>query len=205
MEFWNEIILEKSWEVLQKISKEFDFVLIGGWAVYLWSSSQKSKDVDIIIGYETLDYLKRNYILKKNDFLKKYEIIIDEVDIDIYLPYFSNLGIPVEEIIKYKVTVKGFETLPPELLLILKQKAECNRRDSVKGQKDRVDIINLLVRLDMDWEKYKEFLEKYNLKEYMRELFHIINTFDMLEYIGMNPREYKLWKRNVLKGLTFLS
>jgi hypothetical protein len=160
MEFWNKIILEKSWEVLQKISKEFDFILIGGWAVYLWTNLQKSKDVDIIIEYETLDYLKSNYYLKKNDHLKKYEIIVDEADIDIYLPYFSNLGIPAEEIIMHKVNVKGFTTLPPELLLILKQKAEFDRRDSVKGQKDSVDIINLIMSIDIDWEKYKEYVER---------------------------------------------
>ena len=201
MEFWNKIILEKSWEVLQKISREFDFILIGGWAVYLWTNSQKSKDVDIIIEYETLDYLKGNYYLKKNDHLKKYEIIIDEVDIDIYLPYFSNLGIPVEEIIIHKVKVKGFTTLPPELLLILKQKAEIDRRDSIKGQKDSVDILNLLMSLDIDWEKYSEYVERYNLREYRRELFHIINTFDMLEYVGMNPREYKVWKKDILENL----
>lgn len=201
MEFWNEIILEKSWNVLQKISKEFHFVLIGGWAVYLWTNSQKSEDVDIIIEYETLDYLKRNYILKKNDHLKEYEIVIDEIDIDIYLPYFSDLGIPVEEIINYRTKVKGFETLPPELLLILKQRAELDRRDSAKGEKDKVDILNLLIRLDINWRRYKEFLKKYNLQEYKKELVHIIKTFDMLEYIGMNPREYKLWKRNVLNYL----
>lgn len=201
MEFWNEIILEKSWKVLQKISKELNFVLIGGWAVYLWTNSQKSKDVDIIIEYKALDYLKRNYILKKNEHLRKYEIIIDEIDIDIYLPYFSNLGIPVEEIIKHKAGVKGFETLPPELLLILKQKAEHDRRDSVKGQKDKIDILNLLISLDIDWKKYKEFLERYNLREYVSELVHIVNAFDMLEYIGMNPREYKVWKRKILKYL----
>ena len=198
MEFWNEIILEKSWNVLQKIQKEFDFVLIGGWAVYLWTNSQKSKDVDIIIEYGALDYLKKNYVLKKNDYLKKYEIVIDDVDVDIYLPYFSDLGIPVEEITKHKVKVRGIETLPPELLLILKQKAERDRRDSVKGQKDQVDILNLLVRLDINWKIYKEFLEMYDLQEYKRELLHLIKAFGMVEYIGMNPREYKLWKRNVL-------
>ena len=201
MEFWNKIILEKSWEVLQKISKEFDFILIGGWAVCLWTNSQKSNSIDIIIEYETLDYLKGNYYLRKNDHLKKYEIIVDEVDIDIYLPYFSNLGIPIEEIIIHKVKVKGFTTLPAELLLILKQKAEIDRRDSIKGQKDSVDILNLLMSLDIDWEKYREYVEKYNFREYKRELFHIINAFDMLEYIGMNPREYKVWKKAILGNL----
>lgn len=201
MEFWNEIILEKSWKVLQRISEEFDFILIGGWAIYLWTNSQKSKDVDIIIEYETLDYLKRNYLLKKNDHLKRYEIIVDDVDIDIYLPYFSDLGISIEGLIAYKAKVRGFETLPPELLLILKQKAELNRKDSVKGQKDRVDIVSLLLNLDIDWEKYKEYLEKYRLRQYGKELSRIINTFDMPEYVGMNSRKYRLWKRDVLKHL----
>jgi hypothetical protein len=199
MEFWNDIILEKSWNVLQRISKEFDFVLIGGWAVYLWTNSQKSRDIYLIIGYEALDYLKKSYILKKNDHLKKYEIIVDNVDIDIYLPYFSNLGIPAEEIVKYKVKVKGFITIPPELLLILKQTAEIERRDSVKGQKDKIDIINLLIKLDMDWEKYKDILKAYNLKKHKKELFHLVKTFDMLDYTGMNLREYTVWKRKVLK------
>jgi len=201
MEFWNEIILERSLKVLQKISKEFDFLLIGGWAVYLWTNSQKSKDIDVIVEYEILDYLKKNYVLKKNIYLKKYEIVIDEIDIDIYLPYFSNLGIPVEEVMRYGVRIKGFKTLPVELLLILKQKAELDRRDSVKGQKDEIDILNLLINVDVNWEKYKEFLKEFGLREYKKELFHIVKSFDMLEYIGMNPREYKVWKRGILKNL----
>lgn len=199
MEFWNDIMLEKSWNVLQKISKEFDFVLIGGWAVYLWTNSQKSRDIDLIVGYEALDYLRRSYILKKNDHLKRYEIVVDNVDIDVYLPYFSKLGIPAEEIVKYKVKVKGFETIPPELLLILKQTAQIDRKNSIKGQKDKIDIINLLIKLDMDWEKYKEILKAYNLKGYKKELFRLVKTFDMLEYTGMNPREYAVWKRKVLE------
>ena len=53
-EFWNELVTQASWERLQELSKEIDFVLIGGWAAYLWTGKHKSKDIDIIVDYETL-------------------------------------------------------------------------------------------------------------------------------------------------------
>jgi len=50
MEFWNNTLTEKSWKILQQLKKEnFDFVLIGGWAAYLWTKLHKSKDIDIVI------------------------------------------------------------------------------------------------------------------------------------------------------------
>ena len=43
MEFWNSLLTQKSWELLQKLSKEkFRFILIGGWAAYLWTKQHKS-------------------------------------------------------------------------------------------------------------------------------------------------------------------
>jgi len=198
MEFWNEAIVERSWEILKKISREFDFVLIGGWAIYLWSKGQKSRDIDIIIEYGALDYLKKNYPLKKNDFLKKYEIIINEVDIDIYLTYFSRFPIPIEDIIQKKTKIEGFTIVLPEILLILKQNAEFDRKDSIKGQKDRLDIINLLMKVDIDWLKYKELIDKYSLQGYRERLIHIIKTFNISD---MNPRQYKLWERKILEEI----
>jgi len=47
-EFWNSFLTEKSWEILQKLKKQHKFILIGGWAIYLLTNQQKSKDIDII-------------------------------------------------------------------------------------------------------------------------------------------------------------
>jgi len=78
---------------MQDLKKEkFRFIVIGGWAIYLWTGQHKSKDVDIIIpDFKELESLNKRYILKKNDRLKKYEIKIEEIDIDIYLPIIRNL------------------------------------------------------------------------------------------------------------------
>ena len=73
-EFWNEMMTQASWEKLQELSDEFEFVLIGGWAAYLWCGMHKSKDIDIIVDYETLPKIQERYPLTKNDRLKKYRL-----------------------------------------------------------------------------------------------------------------------------------
>ena len=49
MTYWHELITEKSWQLLQELKGKFRFKLIGGWAVYLLTKAQKSKDIDIIV------------------------------------------------------------------------------------------------------------------------------------------------------------
>ena len=71
-EYWHDIQTEKSWKALQKIKGKFPFILIGGWAVYLWTSAQKSKDIDIIVDIKTLAELRKIHDVRKNEFLRKY-------------------------------------------------------------------------------------------------------------------------------------
>src|SRR3989344_179180 len=96
-EFWNSLLTEKSWNLLQELKKEHSFILIGGWAVYLFTKQQKSKDIDIVIDIKELQKFKSEN-LNKNDNLKKYEIKREDIDIDIYLEHYSRLAIPAEDI-----------------------------------------------------------------------------------------------------------
>lgn len=182
--------------------KPFKFIVIGGWAAYLWTALHKSKDIDIaLIRIKDIDYLKQKYALSKNDNLKKYGININEIDIDIYVPYYSKLAIPVEELDKYIAKVQGLTVLKPEALVITKQGAEIERGESVKGIKDRVDIMALLLFTDFNFKIYFELLKRYKLNNYYARLMSIINNFKEYEYLGLNPREFKLKKNNVLKKL----
>lgn len=184
---------------LKKVS--FEFILIGGWAAYLWTGLHKSKDIDVVVDINNLDFIKKNYTLIKNDNLKKYEIKIEEIDIDIYVPYYSKLGIPVKDIKKFSCKLKGFNVVIPEVLLILKQDAELDRKDSVKGEKDRIDILTLLIYCDIDFKKYNELLKKYDIEKFRSRLKQIISSFRELKYIGLNLREYKLKKLEILEKL----
>jgi hypothetical protein len=54
-DFWNSLLTEKSWEILQELRKKHNFVLIGGWAVYLMTKQHKSKDIDMVISIKELE------------------------------------------------------------------------------------------------------------------------------------------------------
>lgn len=200
MEYWNTIITQKSWDVLQKIGKEIDFVLIGGWAVHLWAKSHKSKDIDIVIDYKELDKLKLNYNLKKNDNLKKYEIKIEDIDVDIYLPFYSKLPL-LENIKNYVTIIENFTVVKPEALLVLKQSAEISRSNTEKGLKDRIDIMDLLLKCEIDFEEYKKILEKNKLYDFRKRLIGITSAFKETKYFDLNPRQLKLKREGLLKDL----
>jgi hypothetical protein len=45
--YYNDLITQKSWQTLQVLRGRLEFVLIGGWAVYLYTKALKSKDIDL--------------------------------------------------------------------------------------------------------------------------------------------------------------
>lgn len=151
--YYRDQVTQKSWELLQKLAKQYDFVLIGGWAVWLYTHALKSKDIDMVVSHDVLGTLARDFPLTKNDRLKKYEIRHDEVQVDVYCPFYSNPGIPAETILATAHSHKGFRIPPPEDLLTLKCAAYAARAGSSKGRKDLVDIVSLLCLPTLDWNR----------------------------------------------------
>mgnify|MGYP001607335057 CR=1 FL=1 len=200
MDFWNSQLTEKSWKLLQKLREKYNFILIGGWAAYLWTKQQKSKDIDIVAGIAELQNLKQEH-LSKNDSLKKYEIKFEEVDVDIYVPYFSKLSIPPQDLCRYASKTEGFNVVMPEALLVLKQGAETDRENSVKGEKDRLDIVSLLFFSELDLKKYILILKKYSLEDFVERLISILRNFTGYNSLNLAPRELKLKKEKVLRSL----
>jgi len=201
MEYWHNLITEKSWNILQKIRKEFNFVLIGGWATYLYTKSLKSKDIDIIVDFDNLNEIRKKYDLIKNDNLKKYEIKKEEIDIDIYVKGFSKFPIQINEIEKNINLIEGFKIVKPEILIILKQAAELDRGYSEKGEKDRIDIMSLLSRCEINFKNYNQFIKKYNLEGYKNRLISLIKNFRDLDKIDLNVNSYKKIKLKILNEL----
>lgn len=200
MEYWNTIVTEKSWNLLQKISKEIDFILIGGWAAYLWAKSHKSKDIDIVVDHKELNKLKLNYSLGKNDNLKKYEIKIEGIDIDVYLPFYSKLPL-INNLEQHATKLEGFKVVKAEALLILKQAAEIDRGNTEKGLKDRIDIMDLLLKCEINFEEYENILEKEKLDNFRKRLIDIIATFKETKYFDLNPRQFKLKKKELIRAI----
>ena len=198
MEFYQDLITEKSFKILQELKRQFDFVLIGGWAVFLYTKSLKSKDIDLIIEYQNLDNLKEKFNLIKNDRLRKYEIKQQEVDIDIYLPHYSSLGLPVEEIGNYVIQREGFTVPQIEILLILKQYVFSQREGSAKGEKDRLDILSLLKTKEIRWDFYKDLLEKYRFQGFGKELATLLEGMTKAPEVGLNEYSMAKLKKEIL-------
>lgn len=196
-QYYQEIITKKSWLLLQKLRKEIDFVLIGGWAVYLYTKGLKSKDIDIVFDYQELGKIKKHYEVSKNTRLKKYEIKKEGIDIDIYLPFFSFLGLPVEKILKHTQKLETFNLPKKEVLLITKQKAYQERRATIKGQKDRIDILSLVSLPDFDFAFYQKILKDSSLEGYQKELKNIIIQTKEIKEISLNQHYYSKIKKKI--------
>ncbi len=197
MEYYHSTITEKSWQELIALKKEVDFVLIGGWAVYFYSKSLKSKDIDIIIDFEQLPILERNYRLNKNERLKKYQAVKDGIEIDIYLPHFSQLGIPVEELLKHKVSIEGFSVIDANYLFTLKVNTLAERGRTPKGRKDFLDLISLILSDKIDFKQVKEITEKFELKEGSKTFQEFLQESTQIEELNLNSHQFAKLKKEI--------
>ncbi len=198
MEFWSSSITEESWDKLVSMRREIDFVLIGGWAIYMYTKMHKSKDIDIIVDYEVFRKLSSSNVIQKNERLHKYEIKSGRFDIDIYLPKYSRLSLPAEEILGHlNRKVGGFVLPVPEALMALKLGAAADRQDSIKGEKDRIDVLSLLFFSDFDPKRFREILETYGRIEYARLLIGILRNADrrIIRYLNLNEKSFSMLKK----------
>lgn len=203
MEFWNDVATDKSWRVLIRIGKKFSFVIIGGWACYLLTKAIKSKDIDIIADFDTLEKIRQEFPVKKTDFLRKYEAMIEGISVDIYVPHYSRFPLTAEEITRTGREIEGLRVPRPEVLIILKQQAEMDRAHSPKGQKDRVDIMNLLINSDPDLSEYNRLVKRHGLDGYRKRLLQIITESKKeFEYLGIaDPGKARRIKKKLIGEL----
>ena len=107
----------------------------------------------------------------------------------------------MENIKNYTTKIEGFKVLKPVALLILKQSAEISRSKSEKGLKDRIDIMDLLLKCEIDFEEYKKILEKEKLNNFKKRLLEIVSKFKDIKYLDLNPRQFKLKREDLIKKI----
>lgn len=197
MNFYHNLVTEKSWRLLQSLRQKYDFILIGGWAVFLYTKALKSKDIDLVLEFSELEKLKEDFEVSKNERLKKYEARWEGMEIDIYVPFYSNPGLPAEELKKFVVGLEGFKTVEKEILAILKQVALMGRKDTVKGRKDLADLVCLFRLPNFNWEKYKKVVKKYGLSESSVAVSEILKKTTKMDELGLNVHQMARLKGKV--------
>lgn len=186
---WRDELVEKSWQVLGELKGLADFILIGGWGVYMWTKKLKSRDIDIYIDQENFyklqsELLQRDYALKRNVRLMKFEALIGDVEVDIYTPFMSNLVVPCLDIFNQRLysMIERFKVATPEVLLLLKTQATQQRWHTEKGVKDRADIISLLKFADINRDMLEQILKKYDKQHTLRSIIKRTISESRVEY-----------------------
>jgi len=197
-QFWHDAVTEKSFIFLQDLRKNFKFTLIGGWAVYFYTKALKSKDIDIVVGFEELAKLRKSFALIKNDRLFKYEIKAEGFDVDIYVPHWSRLGIPAEFVLEHNVSIEGFRVPKLEILLVLKLYVYRERQGSLKGQKDMMDIISLFYYQDVSVSVLHKILRARNLEYLADELTSIFKHTQQMPDLNLNRKQFADFKKRIL-------
>jgi hypothetical protein len=184
----NEVV-ERSWRVLGELKGFADFVLIGGWGVYLWNRKLKSRDIDVYIDQKNFyklqsELTQKGYALKRNVRLMKFEALISDVEVDIYTPFVSRLVIPCLDVFDRKLysVIEGFKVAIPEVLLLLKAQAAQDRWHAEKGLKDRVDIISLLKFADVKRDVLEQMLREYDTQHTLRDAVKRAISESRIEY-----------------------
>lgn len=201
MNFYHDLVTEKSWQLLQYLAKNYRFILIGGWAVFLYSGALKSKDIDLIMEYRALEKLREEFEVFKNERLKKYEARSGEVEIDIYVPFWSNPGIGAEDLKKYVTSTGGFKVPTAEVLAMLKMKALSQRSASPKGKKDLIDILSLFKLPEFDFSKLQLVIAKYSQKELLEITKKIIRQTVSVSELGLNTHKMARFKKQILSKI----
>lgn len=203
MNFYHNLITQKSWQVLQNLRKKYQFILIGGWAVFLYTKALKSKDIDLVAEHEDLEKLREEFEVSKNVRLKKYEARAEEVEIDIYVPFYSNPGIPAEDLKQYATRIEGFCVPGAEILAILKMRALVQRSATPKGRKDLIDILSLFKLVEFDFSKLQSVFAKYNLDELANAAKKMILQTGEVGELGLNTHKMARLKKRILPLLEF--
>lgn len=133
--------------VLERFVADFpEAVLIGGWATYLRTKTAKSHDIDVIVDHTTLSRLRSKYQLSPSRHVsgKKFETVVDGVEVDVYPVYQSRLGrrlrVPVEALVKHAERIGRARVLSSEAQFVAKMAALLDRPDSLPGEKDRQEM-----------------------------------------------------------------
>lgn len=200
MQYWNDLITKQSWQKLAELNQQYRFVLIGGWAVYLYTKALKSRDIDVIVDFETLSQFKKDFDLSKNERLKKYEIKELNFDIDVYVEHYSHLGLPAEEIIQHAVNLDGFQVPRIEVLLILKQLVWQKRQATIKGEKDKIDIWALLNQ-GIDYDLYQQLLHQYQQVTLKDALLKLLADTVQVPALNLHQQRLARLKKNIVKSL----
>lgn len=164
-------------------------ILIGGWATFVRVGGEISLDLDLITSHQSRHKLEQRLAdlsPSNHHHGRKLRATLDNVHLDIYLPFESHLGsklrLKVEVLAEYpdELSFEKWTLLRLEAHIATKMAALLDRHSSVKGEKDAREILALLKLEGVDAVVGAEVLDRASTID-LEELPAVISkAFDLI-------------------------
>lgn len=201
-QYWNRESTNASLRLLRSMPKELDFVLIGGWAVYMYIGAQKSQDIDIVIGYDHINYFRQFGINEYRGGKVRYSNV-NGVIVDLFIEDYIDTDMPFPSAIigDNYVKIENIKVVDKNLLLLLKLWGYFSA-DEIKHRKDIIDVVSLLFYGGIDLRNVKEYADRFRIgkrksSDAMLEYLDIGSTLS--EFIVEKESEYEKLKSRLKK------
>jgi hypothetical protein len=167
-------------------------ILIGGWATFIRIGGEISLDIDLITSMESrhkLETVMDEMSTSSHHQGTKLRATIDDVHLDIYVPFESQLGnklkLKVEILAEYpdQLSFEKWTLLNIEAHIATKMAALLDRHFSEKGQKDAREILGLLQLDEVNPDVAAEVLERASHLEVGQLLEVVGQAFDYIKQI----------------------
>lgn len=164
-------------------------ILIGGWATFARVGGEISLDIDLItsqLSRHKLEQLMTDLSPSNNHQGRKLRATIDDVHLDIYLPFESQLGsklrLKVEVLAEYpdELSFERWTLLRLEAHIGSKMAALLDRHFSEKGEKDAREILALLKLEGVDPVIAAEVLDRASTVDILNLPAMIGEAFDLI-------------------------
>jgi len=177
-------------------------ILIGGWATFVRVGGEISLDIELITSQESrhkLEQLMTDLSPSNNHQGRKLRATIDDVHLDIYLPYESQLGgklrLKVEVLAEYpdELSFEKWTLLRLEAHIATKMAALLDRHFSEKGQKDAREILALLKLDGIDPAIAAKVLDRASTVDIQELPAMIAGAFDLIgKIVKLSKADQKL-------------
>ena len=164
-------------------------ILIGGWATFVRVGGEISLDIDLITSQQSrhkLEQMMTDLSPSNNHQGRKLRATFDDVHLDIYLPFESQLGsklrLKVEVLAEYpdELSFEKWTLLRLEAHIGTKMAALLDRHYSEKGQKDAREILALLKLEGVDPVIAAEVLHRASTLDILNLPTMIGEAFDLI-------------------------
>ena len=164
-------------------------ILIGGWATFVRVGGEISLNIDLITSQQSrhkLEQMMTDLSPSNNHQGRKLRATFDDVHLDIYLPFESQLGsklrLKVEVLAEYpdELSFEKWTLLRLEAHIGTKMAALLDRHYSEKGQKDAREILALLKLEGVDPVIAAEVLDRASTLDILNLPTMIGEAFDLI-------------------------